>query len=80
MAYVYFLHSEEQIKEKNKILKKQSKQFQPGIVVVNGTRKEYTVKSDKPSLDRFYDAKVVAEGIDEMFVYEEPKTVNMRGN
>lgn len=78
--YVYFLYSEEQIKEKNKILKKMAKQFQPGVVVVNGVRKYYTVKSNKSTLDRFYDVKVVAEGYDKNFVQEKPQEVEIGGN
>lgn len=70
---MYFLYSEEQLKEKNKILSKLSKEFKPGIVVVNGKREPYTQLSDKPSIQRFVDCKIVAEGDPKKITYTEPK-------
>lgn len=60
--YKYFLYSDEQIKEKNEVLSKTGKEFEPGTVVVNGTRKKFTQMSDSDTLSRFVDTKVVAKG------------------
>lgn len=78
--YVYFLYSDEQYKEKNNILNKANKMFEPGTVVVNGTRKKFTQLSDSSSLPRFIDTKIVAEGILSQFTYTEPQNVKKRGN
>lgn len=78
--YVYFLYSEEQIVEKNKILEKQNKVFNPGTVVANGVRKQYTQKSSSSTMSRFFDCKVVAEGYEDQFVYEAPSSTFKKGN
>lgn len=78
MAYKYFLYSDEQLKEKNSIMEKAGKIFEPGVVVVNGTRRRFTQLSDKPSLARFIDTKVIAEGEVNEFVYSMPKNVKRR--
>lgn len=57
---VYFLYSEDQIKEKNNILSKCGKQFVPGVVTIQGKRQNFTQISNKPSIDRFIDTKIVA--------------------
>lgn len=77
---VYFLYSEEQFKEKNNILAKAGKSFAPGTVVVNGTRKKYTQISNKPSLDRFIDTRVIATGYKDQFTYTEPIISFKKGN
>lgn len=69
--YVYFLYSEDQYQEKNKILNTMGKRFQPGTVVVNGTRQKFTAISTKNTLARFVDTKVIAEGILGDFIYTE---------
>lgn len=73
--YVYFLYSEEQIKEKNQIMKKTGKTFVPGTVVVNGTRKKFTQLSTDSKLDRFIDTVLVAEGYEKSFVFTRPTSV-----
>lgn len=55
----YFLYSEAQIEEKNKILANCGKQFVPGTVTVQGKRYSFTQISDEPELPRFIDAKIV---------------------
>ena len=54
---VYFLHSDEQIKEKNNILANCGKQFVPGTVTVQGKRTTFTQISNSPIIDRFIDTK-----------------------
>ena len=78
--YKYFLYSDEQIKEKNKILKQTGKMFEPGTVIVNGTRKKFTQLSDKPSMPRFIDTKIVAEGDTEEKTFTLPKNIKLKGN
>ena len=76
---VYFLYSDEMMKERNQILSKQNKMFQAGTVVVNGVAKQYTYMNTKDSIPRFIDAKVVASGRKEDFKYTEPATILKRG-
>ena len=78
--YVYFLYSEEQFKEKNEILGKAGKSFESGTVVVNGTRQKFTQLSSTPSLPRFIDTRVVAQGYIDQFIYTEPKITKRSGN
>lgn len=62
--YVYFFYSDEQIKEKNEILKSSSKKFVEGVVVVNGKRQKYSqLTTNKNVMSRYVDAYVVCEGI-----------------
>lgn len=79
MAIKYFLYSDEQITEKNKILGPSCKQFVPGTVVVGGTRKKFTQLSDQSTISRFVDCKVVASGELSDFTYTEPTTIAKRG-
>lgn len=79
MAKVYFLYSNEQIKEKNKILAQSSKQFEPGTVVIAGKRLKYSQMSTNPDiLSRFADTKVIASGEDSDFTYTRPATVSKK--
>lgn len=78
--YKYFLYSDEQLKEKTEILAKTGKTFTPGTVVVNGTRQKFTQLSDKPTLGRFIDTKIVAEGYVDKFTFTEPIIAKKRGN
>lgn len=57
---VYFLYSEEQIKEKNKILANCGKQFVPGIVTLQSKRQNFTQIANEPTMDRFIDTKIIA--------------------
>lgn len=72
-SYVYFLFSADQIKEKNKILYNTGKVFEPGTVIINGNRKKFTQLSTKPTIPRYIDAEIVAQGIIDNFIYTEPK-------
>lgn len=70
--YVYFLYSEEQIKERNKILEKQGKVFVPGTVYVGMSRLSFSQMSEKDSLPRFIDTKIVAKGYQNQMKYTMP--------
>ncbi len=74
MAYKYFIYSKEQFDEQTAILAKRNKRFVPGIVVVNGSRKQFTQISSTASIPRFIDAQIVAEGEERNFKYEKPTT------
>lgn len=71
----YFLYSDEQISEKNRLLAKSHKSFKPGVVVVNNKREKFTQLSDKPTIERFADTKIVASGQLESFTYEMPENI-----
>lgn len=76
----YFLYSDEQIDEKNKILSKASKEFEPGVVVVNGVKKRFTQLSSSPDMPRFVDTKVIASGELDNFVYTMPSSTTRKGD
>ena len=78
--YRYFIYSEQQMNEKNEILDKIGKRFKLGVVAVNGVRKNFTQLSIKPTLDRYFDAEIVAEGEIDTFVYTMPTSIKKRGN
>ena len=79
MASVYFLYSEEQIAEKNKILGKMGKKFIPGNVVVDGKRRKFSQIYDKPSMPRFVDTTIVANGEQSSFAYNDVSIVSAEG-
>jgi hypothetical protein len=70
--FVYFLYSEEQLKERNEILSKQGKIFVPGTVYVGMSRLLFTQISEKDYIDRFIDTKVVAKGYKNQMKYDLP--------
>ena len=72
--FVYFLYSEEQLKEKNEILYKQGKVFKPGTVYVGMSRLLFTQMSEKDYIDRFIDTKIVAKGYKNQMKFDMPKT------
>ena len=76
MAYKYFLYSQDQIKEKDDVLKASGKKFVPGTVVVNGVKKQFTQLSNTPTMPRFIDTKVIAQGEQSNFTYTLPKSEN----
>lgn len=79
MAVKFFMYSQDQFNEKNSILKERGKEFVPGIVVVDGAKKQFTALTNSPVLERFMDAKVVTQGEVDSFVYSMPKTVKKTG-
>jgi hypothetical protein len=72
--FVYFLYSEEQVKERNEILAKQGKVFVPGTVYVGMSRISFSQLSEKDTIDRFIDTKVVAKGYKNQMKFDMPKT------
>lgn len=70
--FVYFLYSEEQVKERNKILEKQGKVFVPGTVYVGMSRLSFSQMSEKDSIPRFIDTKVVAKGYENQMKFDMP--------
>ena len=78
MAYKYFLYSKDHLDEQTSILEKRSKVFIPGVVVVNGARKQFTQISSSPTMERFIDTKIVAEGEESTFKYEKPRIERKR--
>ena len=78
----YFLYSDMQIKEKDKILNNKGYRFIPGIVVVNGKRQQYTQISDTPTLDRFIDTKIVhqTENLSDVTYTSPIKILNIQYN
>ena len=80
MATKYFLYSDEQIKEKNKILARTGKIFVPGVITQNGKRIQFTQLSDKPDIGkRFSDVKIIASGELSTFTYTMPSAEIKRG-
>ena len=67
-SYVYFLHSEQQRAERTRVERTMSRTFNPGTVVVNGRRENFTEIS-KSTTNRYPDCKVVAQGIKSKMVY-----------
>ena len=76
MANVYFLYSDEQIKEKNTILAQTNKQFEPGTVTIQGRKVKFTqLSTNADALARFADNKIIASGEESSFTYTKPKSV-----
>jgi hypothetical protein len=67
-SYVYFLYSEQQRAERTRVERTMSRTFNPGTVVVNGRRENFTEISKSPT-NRYPDCKVVAQGIKSKMVY-----------
>lgn len=71
--WVYFMYSDEQIKEKNNVLKVSGKKFVCGTVVVNGQRKKFTqITTNKDTMSRFVDSYIVTEGVYGDITYIDP--------
>lgn len=79
MAIKYFLYSDEQIAEKNKILEKSGKCFVPGVVTKNGKRIKYTQLSDSADMSRYVDTKVIVSGELSTFTYTKPTSQLKKG-
>ena len=78
---VYFLYSDEQIREKNLILSKTSrkKRFIPGVVTVGHEKRKFSQLSKNPTIPRFPDAVIVASGDISKFTYVMPETEYILG-
>ena len=62
MAMKYFLFSSSQLEFRREIESKMGRRFNPGYVIIDGIRHEFTEMSSIPESKRFSDAKVVAYG------------------
>lgn len=74
----YFLYSDEQIIEKNKVLAQTGKKFEPGFVTIGNRREKFTQLSNTPTMSRFVDSKIIASGEESNFTYTLPKSVEKR--
>lgn len=77
---MYFLYSDEQIEEKNEVLRNMNKKFVPGIVIINGTKIKFTQISKNSTISRFADTKVVASGDLDKIEYTRPTSEPLGGN
>ena len=68
-GYKYFLYSYEYLKSRNEIEEKVGKIFVCGTVVVNGNMKEYNIISNEPTISRYPDARIIAQGNIETMKY-----------
>jgi len=77
--FVYFLYSEEQLREKNEILRPRGKEFVPGTVYVGSSRLKYTQQSNSETMDKYFDTKIVAKGILGKMRFKSPITRDIEG-
>lgn len=68
-GYWYFLYSHEYLKQRNAVEEKVGRIFECGTVIVDGTMKEYNILSTKPEVERYPDARLIAEGDIETMKY-----------
>nr|DAO78277.1 MAG TPA: hypothetical protein [Caudoviricetes sp.] len=68
--YVYFLYSELQRNERAAMEAKLSRQFIPGVVIVNGSAFEFTEISTS-NKNIYIDCKIVAEGLQSKMKYKD---------
>ena len=73
--YKYFFFSLDQMKEREDTYDRLNKRFVPGTVIYNGTVYEFTCSATTPSLPRFPDARLVAEGEESTMQVVQPKGV-----
>ena len=77
-GYKYFLFSQLYNEERDATEKKFGKQFVPGTVLVNGSKKEFSFISDTPTNNRYSDIRVVAKGDIEQMKYTKPEIIMRR--
>nr|DAK74550.1 MAG TPA: hypothetical protein [Caudoviricetes sp.] len=68
--YIYFLYSEIQKNEREKMEAKLSRTFIPGIVIVNGAELEFTEISTS-NKNMYVDCKLIAEGLQSRMKYKD---------
>ena len=73
-GYKYFLYSYEYLKSRNIIEEKVGKTFVCGTVIVDGSLKEFNIISDTPTINRYPDARIIAEGDIENIKYTDIST------
>ena len=74
-GYKYFYFSLEQMQERTETFDKMNKTFIPGTVVYNGATYNYTCMLNNDAIDRYPDARLVAEGDVSEMVYTPPQGV-----
>lgn len=79
-GYKYFLFSALYNSDRDEAEKRFGRQFNLGTVMVNGSKKEFSLISDDPSNDRYSDIRIVAEGNIEDMKYTKPYTTLRRNN
>ena len=80
MAYKYFLYSQQQVDDRNRMLDRMNRVFKLGTVITGGKKKEFSALSDKPSLPRYSDVRVIAEGDTDKLSYTMPSSVQKYDN
>ena len=77
-GYKYFLSSAAYNTDRNEAEKNFGRQFVPGTVLVNGSRKEFSFISDSSINTQYTDTKIVAEGNIEEMKYTNSSTTIRR--
>ena len=78
--YKYFLFSNQQVIDKNKIYNKIHKVIVLGRVSYNGEVKEFSTISNTKDLPRYSDSRVIAQGDITTMEYTMPTTKTRRSN
>ena len=78
--YRYFLFSMEYVNDKNEIYDKVNKVMVLGTVNYNGSKKEFAALSKTPTLNKYTDVRVIAEGDITKMQYTMPRTKSKRSN
>lgn len=73
-GYKYFLYSYQYLKNRNAMEEKVGRVFECGTVIVNGVLKEFNIISNQPTMDRYPDARIIAEGNIENMKYTDVST------
>lgn len=79
-GYKYFLFSASYNANRDEAEKIFGRQFVPGTVIVNGSKREFSFISDTPNNTIHSDTRVIAEGDIEQMKYTKPSTAQRRNN
>lgn len=77
-SYKYFLYSRQQVNDQNTRLDKLNRIVKLGVVISGGRRLEFSALSDKPSIGKYSDVRIIAEGNPDDFVYTMPTSIQKR--
>ena len=78
--YRYFLFSMDYVNDKNAVYDKVNKVMVLGTVNYNGSKREFAALSSTPSLGKYTDVRVVAQGDITKMQYTMPRTKAKRSN
>ena len=78
--YRYFLFSMDYVNDKNAVYDKVNKVMVLGTVNYNGSKREYAALSTVPTLGKYTDVRVVAQGDITKMQYTKPRTKAKRSN